>query len=173
MHSNVAHLWHSLHNVIQHILAFMVFKVSAYCFQLLVMSNDGVYVSDSTRLSSQSRIINLETYGLYHDVLQFCIAMWPNAGIFSPGMVEQHYLAPVGMVRNHSYVEFDGIRYGAHEHTSGKGYCYGYIDGRYPVRIERVLHIKIPGEAELQCICIMVRPFQAPQVESEFPWDAW
>jgi hypothetical protein len=128
---------------------------------------------DSTRLSSQSRIINLEKHGLYQDVLQFCIRTWPNAGIFGPGMVETHYLAPVGMVRNHSYVEFDGIRYGAFEHTSGKGYCYGYIDGRYPVRIERILHIVFPGEAGLRTICVFVRPFQAPPVEAEFPWDTW
>ncbi|KAG8686951.1 hypothetical protein FRC08_012245 [Ceratobasidium sp. 394] len=99
--------------------------------------------------------------------------MWPHAGIFGPGMVQNHYLAPIGMVRNHSYVEYNGIRYGANEHTSGKGYCYGYIDGRQPVRIERVLYIEFPGEAAMNCICALVRAFQPPQVEPIFPWDTW
>jgi hypothetical protein len=78
------------------------------------------------------------------------------------------------MVRNYSYVEYDGIRYGAFEHTSGKGYCYGYIDeDRHPVRIDRVLHVVFPGAHEMQAICLLVRHFQPPPIEPHFPWDAW
>jgi hypothetical protein len=77
------------------------------------------------------------------------------------------------MVRNHSNVEYDGIRYSAYTHTSGKGYCYGYIDGRYPIRIEHILHIELPGEPYMSCICMLVCPFQPPPVEPRFPWDAW
>jgi hypothetical protein len=66
-------------------------------------------------------------------------------------------------------MEFDGTW----EHTSGKGYCYGYIDGRYPVRIDRILHIELTGEPDLRCICALVRLFQSPEVEGRFPWDLW
>lgn len=118
-------------------------------------------------------MIDLEEHGLYGLLLQFCQATWPDAGIFGPGMPRNHYFAPSGMVRNHSYVEYNGVRYGAYQHTSGKGYSYAYIDGRYPVRIERILHIEFPGVHELHCICALVRPFQAPEVEPHFPWDAW
>jgi hypothetical protein len=128
---------------------------------------------DSTKLSKQSRVIDLEELDIYNTVLQFCIETWPDAGIFGPGMADRHYLAPVGMVQNYSYVEYDGVRYGAFEHTSGKGYCYGYVEGRYPVRIERVLHIAFPGAHGMQDICILVRPFQPPSIEPHFPWDAW
>ncbi|EUC54763.1 transposase family Tnp2 protein, partial [Rhizoctonia solani AG-3 Rhs1AP] len=130
-------------------------------------------IQESTRLSKQSRIIDLEELDLYEIVLQFCISMWPDAGIFGPGMPERTYLAPVGMVRNHSYVEYDGIRYGAYEHSSGKGYCYGYVNGRQPVRIDRVLHVVIPGQPDIQCTCALVRPFQPPEPEPQFPWDTW
>ncbi|KAG8697374.1 hypothetical protein FRC08_006569 [Ceratobasidium sp. 394] len=130
-------------------------------------------IQESTRLSSQSRIIDLEKYEIYMLVLRFCITMWPDEGIFGPGMVRQRYLAPVGMVRNHSYVEYNGIRYGAWEHTSGKGYCYGFIDGRCPVRIDRVLHIMFPGAPHMQCVCALVRLFSPAPREGHFPWDTW
>lgn len=77
------------------------------------------------------------------------------------------------MVRNHSYVEHNGIRYGAYKHTSGRGYCYGYIDQRHPVRIEQVLHIEIAAEQEMRCVCALVRLFNMPGPEPHFPWDAW
>jgi hypothetical protein len=118
-------------------------------------------------------MVNLEELGIYDIVLQFCIGLWPAAGIFGPGMVLNNYLAPFGMVRNHSYVECDGTRYGAYQHSSGKGYSYAYIDGRNPVRIERVLHIEFPGVANMRAICALIRPFQLPEIEPHFPWDAW
>ncbi|CAE6414219.1 unnamed protein product [Rhizoctonia solani] len=130
-------------------------------------------IEESTRLSKQSRMIDLEDNDLYEIVLDFCIQTWPDAGIFGPGIVQRRYLAPTGMVRNHSYVEHDGIRYGAFEHTSGKGYCYGYVENQYPVRIDRILHIVIPGQPVLEAICALVRPFQTPPIEPQFPWDIW
>lgn len=128
---------------------------------------------DPTRLSTQSRVVDLEDIGIYDLVLQFCKDLWPGAGLFGPGMILNHYLAPVGMVRNHSYVEYNGIRYGAYQHTSGKGYCYAYIDGRNAVRVERILCVEIPGVVHMRTVCALVRPFQLPQVEPQFPWDAW
>jgi hypothetical protein len=118
-------------------------------------------------------VVNLEQLGIYETILQFCLETWPAAGIFGPGIVRNHYLAPVGMVRTHSYVEYNGVRYGAYLHTSGKGYCYAYIDGRNPVRIEHVMFIEFPGAANMRVVCALVRPFQLPQVEPHFPWDAW
>ncbi|QRV72064.1 Transposase family Tnp2 protein [Ceratobasidium sp. AG-Ba] len=131
-------------------------------------------LQDSTRLSNQSRLIDLEKLNLYQLILQFCIQRWPNAGIWGGGgVIRTRYLDPEKSVRNYSYVEHNGVRYGAQQHTSGKGYCYGYIDGRHPVLIERILVIEIPGEPDLRCVCALVRKFQAPPVEPNFPWDAW
>ncbi|QRW12224.1 Transposase family Tnp2 protein [Ceratobasidium sp. AG-Ba] len=112
-------------------------------------------IHEPFRLSAQSRTIDLEKLGIYKLMIQFCIELWPDAGIFGPGLARNLYLAPVGMVRNHSYVEFNGTRYGAYTHTSGKGYSYRYIDGRNAVRIERILHVKLEGQADM------------------FPWDNW
>ncbi|QRW07944.1 Transposase family tnp2 [Ceratobasidium sp. AG-Ba] len=126
-----------------------------------------------SELSAQLRVIDLEKHRIYQLVLDFCIEYWPDAGIFGPGMPRQRYLAPEGMVRNHSYVELNGVRYGAWEHTSGVGYCYGYIDGRSPVRIDRILSIEIPGVPYMHCICALVRSFCPALVEAQFPWDTW
>jgi hypothetical protein len=151
----------------------MAYKVRrSHLIGLTVHTNLPIRV-ESTRLSKQSRIIDLEAHGLYEVVLKFCIERWPDAGIFGPGMAARLYLPPVGMIRNHSYVEHDGIRYGAYEHASGRGYCYGYVDGRYPVRIDRVLRIVFPGQPEMQCVCALIRPFRPPPIEPHFPWDAW
>ncbi|QRW10224.1 Transposase family Tnp2 protein [Ceratobasidium sp. AG-Ba] len=131
-------------------------------------------IQESTTLSPQSRLVDLEKLGLYELVTGFCINLWPDAGIFGPGMVRDRYFAPVGMVRGYSYVELNGIRYGSYHHSSGNGYCYGYIDDqRTPVRIKRVLSIQVPGDPELSCICALVRRFQAPRIEPQFPWDTW
>ncbi|QRV78265.1 Transposase family tnp2 [Ceratobasidium sp. AG-Ba] len=130
-------------------------------------------IHEPFRLSMQSRTINIEKLGIYELMLQFCIELWPDAGIFGPGLARNLYLAPVGMVRNHSYVEFNGTRYGAYTHTSGKGYSYGYIDGRHAVRIERILHVKFEGEEGMECICALVRGFQLPRAVPQFPWDNW
>lgn len=129
--------------------------------------------TESTTLSNQSREINLEDAGIYQLVLDYCMELWPDAGLFGHGMVDQIHLPPVGVVRNFSYVERDGLRYGSYHHTSGKGYCYGYIDGRQPVRVERILRVDIPGDPNLRTILALVRLFQPPRVEPEFPWEAW
>ncbi|KAF8597086.1 hypothetical protein BDV93DRAFT_411443, partial [Ceratobasidium sp. AG-I] len=121
----------------------------------------------------QSRVIDMEQLRIYELVLQFCVELWPDAGVFGPGMVRTHYLAPTGMVRGHSYVEYNGIRYGAYQHTSGKGYSYAYIDGRCSVRIERILLIEFPGQVHMRSVCALVRPFQLPRVEPHFPWATW
>jgi hypothetical protein len=103
-------------------------------------------------------VVNIEQLDIYDIVLQFCVELWPAAGIFGPGMVLNHYLAPVGMVRNHSYVKCNGIRYGAYQHTSGKGYCYAYIDQRNAVCIKHILYIEFPGMPNMHAVCMLVRP---------------
>jgi hypothetical protein len=118
-------------------------------------------------------MIDLEGAGIYQLLLQYCVDMWPAEGIFGHGMADRIHFPPVGAVRNFSYVEHNGLRYGSYHHTSGKGYCYGYIDGRQPVRVERILQIEIPGYPELSTICAVVRRFQLPEFEPEFPWDRW
>jgi hypothetical protein len=75
------------------LMAFMAFKVGILgflCPHSLVVTSQ----LDSTRLSSQYCIIDLETTNICCPVLQFRVETWPDAGIFGPGMVQQRYLAP-------------------------------------------------------------------------------
>ncbi|KEP47373.1 transposase family Tnp2 protein [Rhizoctonia solani 123E] len=130
-------------------------------------------IQEKIRLSTQSKVIDLRKDNLYETVLNFCVEKWPRAGIFGAGMPQRIYLPPKGFVRHYSYVEHDGIRYGGFYHTSGKGYCYGYIDGRQAVRIDRVLYIEFPGRPRLRGICVLVRHFRRPPVEPRFPWNTW
>ncbi|KAG9079518.1 hypothetical protein FRC06_007685 [Ceratobasidium sp. 370] len=130
-------------------------------------------IQEATRLSKQSRKVDLERIGIYELILDYCQQIWPEEGIFGNGQVRDLYLPPEGVATNYSFVEYDGIRYGAHTHTSGLRYCYAYIDGRYPVRIERVLLIDFPGYPRLRTICVLIRRFCVPEHEPRFPWDAW
>jgi hypothetical protein len=118
-------------------------------------------------------MINLKEAGIYQLLLDYCIGLWPVAGIFGHGMVDHIHFPPVGAVWNFSYVKHNGLHYGSYHHTSSKGYSYGYIDGCQPVRVERILQIEIPGYPDLHTICMLVCRFELPEIEPEFPWDRW
>jgi hypothetical protein len=105
--------------------------------------------------------------------VDFCNRVWPLAGIFGPGEVRQLYLPPQGVARNYSYVEHDGLQYGAYWHTFGHCACYRFTNPHVPVCIERILYIEFPDCPELHTICAIVHHFQPPEVEPEFLWDAW
>jgi hypothetical protein len=130
---------------------------------------------ESTSLSPQSRFIDLEATGLYHTVIRFAQRVWPNSGIYGYGVPIRGgiYLPPKGTVRNHAYVEYENFRYGSHLHSSGKNARYGYVRGRQPVQVERVLSIQVPDHPLMRTICVIVRPFVRPDVEPDFPWSAW
>jgi hypothetical protein len=88
-------------------------------------------------------------------------------------MADWVHLPPMGMVQTFSYVEHNELCYGSFLNTSGKGYCYGYIDGCQPVRVDRILMVDIPGNPNLHTTLALVRQFQPPSIEPEFPWDTW
>ncbi|KAG8685574.1 hypothetical protein FRC09_014663 [Ceratobasidium sp. 395] len=129
-------------------------------------------VQDQTRLSNQSRAFKMDD-GLWRLVVAHCDQVWPDEGIFGLDDVRVTYLPREGAVRNYSYVEHDAIRYGSCLHTSGRRACYGYIDGRQAVRVERILGIEIPDRADMRTICVVVRYFQMPEFEPDFPWYDW
>lgn len=128
---------------------------------------------EATRFSPHSRAFKLQDPQLYRLVVEFCNCVWPRAVIFGPGEARQLYLPPEGAVRNYSYVEHDALRYGSYLHTYGRRACYGYVNLRLPVRIERILYIEFPDRPDMRTICMIVRRFQVPQVELIFPWSAW
>ncbi|QRW04045.1 Transposase family Tnp2 protein [Ceratobasidium sp. AG-Ba] len=128
-------------------------------------------VQEPTRLSNQSTPFCMDQT-LWCLVVNFCNQVWPHAGIFGPDQISQKYL-PRNAVRNYSYVESDGLRYGSYHHTSGQRACYGYTNGRLPVRIERILAVELPDRPDMRTICVIVRRFCIPEVEPVFPWHTW
>jgi hypothetical protein len=130
---------------------------------------------DPIKISPQSKATDLITSGLYELILDFCQEMWPmnrfyGVGIAIPGGI---YLPANGSARLQAYVEYDGLRYGSYFHSSGKGACYGYIEHRHPVRIERIVLIEVPNHPRMRTICVLVRRFKLPAREPDFPWSAW
>jgi hypothetical protein len=82
-----------------------------------------------------------------------------------------------GKVRSFSHVYIRGLRYGSvHEHR-GKAGCYGYIDKRVPVLIERIFHVTQrvadDSDEELTSSFAVVRRFQRDGHLPELPWDRW
>ncbi|CAE6410562.1 unnamed protein product [Rhizoctonia solani] len=135
-------------------------------------------IQESVRLSNQSRVIDLhkeEHNGIYELFMEFCRRTWPHAGMFGDGMPPSElYIPRKGLIRNFSYVEHNGIRYGSFHHTSGRGYCYGYVgQEHHAARIEWVLSVDFPGRLELRPVCVIIRRFQLPEIEPEFPWSRW
>ncbi|EUC58790.1 hypothetical protein RSOL_278550, partial [Rhizoctonia solani AG-3 Rhs1AP] len=134
-------------------------------------------IQEPVRLSTQSRMINLckrEYGGLYQMFLHFCMRKWPQVAIFGDGMAGQLYLPPKGLIRRYSYIEYNGVRYGSANHTSGRGYSYGYVgQEHHAARIEWILGVDFPGRPELHTICVFIRRFQLPVIEPNFPWSDW
>jgi hypothetical protein len=76
---------------------------------------------------------------------------------------------------SYSYIEIDGLRYGAGNSTRGEKYCYAYIDHRRPVHIDYIFKIKHQrNRADLPALettCAIVRPLLQVPDAPEFPWD--
>ncbi|KDN42594.1 hypothetical protein RSAG8_06737, partial [Rhizoctonia solani AG-8 WAC10335] len=135
-------------------------------------------IQEPVRLSKQSHAVNLrktEFGGLYPMFLNFCVHKWPHAGIFGDNMAQGRlYVPPKGVIRIYSHVEYNGTRYGSFNHTSGRGYCYGYVGPEHhAARIEWIMGVDFPDHPELHTICIFIRRFQPPIAEPDFPWGHW
>jgi hypothetical protein len=130
---------------------------------------------DSTRLSNQLCEADLQALQVYDLLLGFTRRIWPDARVFGFGVLIPGgvYLPPQGSARNHSYVEYDGLRYGSCLHSSGRRAQYGYIRGRQPVRVERIIAVEVPGHPHMHTICVLVRLFKRPRIVPDFPWSAW
>jgi hypothetical protein len=134
-----------------------------------------IFQSEVTRLSNQSHEVDLQKLGIYNLVLGFVRQIWPEERVYGYGVPVPggSYLPPKSTTRNFSYLEHNGMRFGSYLHTGGRRTCYGYIDGRQPVRIDQVLLIEVPNRPHMRTICALVRLFWAPEVEPDFPWSHW
>jgi len=76
---------------------------------------------------------------------------------------------------SYSYVDVNGLRYGAGTNSRGEKYCYAYVKDRRPVYIDRIIHIRHerPSKVMREVTCAVVRPFLQPEAIPEFPLDPW
>ncbi|KAJ7127496.1 hypothetical protein C8R46DRAFT_53144 [Mycena filopes] len=147
---------------------------------LAAMAADAVKsTEDIVKLPQQSRSLDIRVEGLYPLLLLYARSLWPHAKIVSDG---GHQEGPVlsSKVKIFGNVLVRGVKYGMHAHHRGKGYCYGFIEGRIPCKINYLAQITIStGETKKVAL---VRRFQAmddadsavtKQLVKNTPWYDW
>lgn len=114
---------------------------------------------DTVKLPHQSRTMDIRIEGLYSMLLLYARSVWPDKKIVSDGGF-QHGTVLSSKVKCFGNVLVRGIKYGMSTHHRGKGYCYGFVDGRIPCEIDYLVQISLSsGETKLVAL---VKRFLAP-----------
>lgn len=127
-------------------------------------------------LSHQSKELKLLQEGLYGLVFAHLRLVWQDTINLVPGTASPDDGDPfLGRhVRSHASATVANVRYGSANTQRGKGYSYGYIHGRTPVKIEYILSIKHPRRdpelPPLEHQCAIVRPFLPSPRGNAMPW---
>jgi hypothetical protein len=75
-------------------------------------------------------------------------------------------------IRSYAYVTFNGLRYGSSMKYGGQAYRHGYVQGRRPVQIALILHVRHTRRnmAALDHTCAVVRRFVQDPDAPRMPW---
>jgi hypothetical protein len=114
--------------------------------------------------------------GWYEEVLAYLKDIWQDSGVNLVALSDRTPGATfMGIVRSHTHVNIDGLRYGAASSNSGHSARFAYMDDRIPIQIERIIHAREPPvqNAPLAADFAIVRRFVQDDDMPEFPWDIW
>ncbi|KAH9834853.1 uncharacterized protein C8Q71DRAFT_710648 [Rhodofomes roseus] len=129
------------------------------------------------KLPQQSRKVKLVDLGIYGLVLRFLQHTWGDVVHLVPATAPVDAGEPfvATNIPTYSHILVDGLRYGAYTMHRGRTSCYGYIDGRCPVRIVHLLTIKHQRRdralAPLEITCAVVQRFFADENMPVMPWS--
>lgn len=113
----------------------------------------------------------------YRLLFKYLRALWADAVNLVPAN------APINMgeafyevsVQEITYVKVRGLRYGATHRQRGQKFRFAYIEGRNPVRIAWIYHIKHrrrdPTLPPLEHTCALIQRFQRDDRIPSMPWD--
>ena len=122
---------------------------------------------------------DLHLLGFYYPILDFLNSLWwsefnlvSERTYFTPPGAEIFYLKNV---KEYTYVDVHGLRYGTGRHSRGQKYCYAYVKDRRLVFINSIFQIQHAraGHDVREVVCAVVRPFLEAAEPPAFPWDAW
>ncbi|KAG1794490.1 hypothetical protein EV424DRAFT_1353856 [Suillus variegatus] len=69
-------------------------------------------------------------------------------------------------------VNMGAAKYGSSLHHRGKGFCYGYVNGRHAARVNYILSVTIPHQNPPVIVNLaLIRRFQEPTFNIEHPWS--
>ncbi|KAJ7453726.1 hypothetical protein FB451DRAFT_1050117, partial [Mycena latifolia] len=128
------------------------------------------------KLPKQSRLLDMHTEGLYSLLLLYARSVWPQKMIISDGGLQTGTIL-ASKVKSFGNVQVRGVKYGMQTHHRGKGYCYGFIEGRIPCRIDYLVEISL-ASGEIKQVAIVQR-FAALDEEivqdavKNLPWHHW
>ena len=133
----------------------------------------------SIQLPRYSTRINLRSLGnrAHPKVFEYLRALWAREVALvpdtAPPSAGEAFVAQ--RVSSYAYVIVGGIRYGAASRHQGLRYKYGYIEGRIPVRIAYIFHVKHPTRGAIQSspnLSIHVRRFTVSSPPTKPPVHA-
>ncbi|KAH9932536.1 uncharacterized protein B0H18DRAFT_903868, partial [Fomitopsis serialis] len=131
---------------------------------------------ERVKLPSQSKKLKLRQLGVYALILCFLQETWSKSvqlvADTAPADAGEPFVAV--NIPSYSNILVDGLRYGAYDTHRGRNSCYAYIDGRVPVRITHIFHVRHSRRdrslAALECTCAVVQRFVYDEDIPDMPW---
>ncbi|KAJ7746170.1 hypothetical protein DFH07DRAFT_963043 [Mycena maculata] len=122
--------------------------------------------------------MDIRAANIYATLLLYARKIWPQKTIVSDGGLQDGAILS-SKAKAFGNVHLRGVKYGMADHHRGKGYCYGFIEGRVPCKIQYLLEIQLSsGETKLVAL---VERFEGPNPADEVwkdgvkavPWHDW
>ncbi|KAG2749741.1 hypothetical protein P692DRAFT_201865260 [Suillus brevipes Sb2] len=124
-------------------------------------------------LPNQFKIIALRPLNIYPIVLHFLRLQFPHLNLISDAGEALHGIPFESRgARSYATVNIGAAKYGSSLHHRGKGFCYGYVDGRHAARVDYILSVTIPHQNPPVIVNLaLIRRFQEPALDIEHPWS--
>ncbi|KAG1741310.1 hypothetical protein EDB19DRAFT_1583903, partial [Suillus lakei] len=124
-------------------------------------------------LPNQFKIIALRPLNIYPIVLHFLQLQFPHLNLILDAGEALHGIPFESHgVRSYATVNIGAAKYGSSLHHRGKGFCYGYVDGRHAAQVDYILSVTIPHQNPPLIVNLaLIRRFQEPAFDIEHPWS--
>ncbi|KAJ7737452.1 hypothetical protein DFH07DRAFT_966505 [Mycena maculata] len=134
--------------------------------------------ASTVTLRKPSRSLDIRAEDIYATLLLYARKIWPQKTIVSDGGV-QDGVNLSSKAKAFGNVQLRGVKYGMTSHHRGKGYCYNFIEGRVPCKIQYLLGIQLSSD-ETKLVALVER-FEGRNPADEVwkdgvkavPWHDW
>jgi len=142
-------------------------------FLLIVDMNEVQFLVVKITLPNQFKIVALRPLNIYSIVLHFIRWKFPHLNLISDAGEALHGIPFESRgAKSYATVNMGATKYGSSLHHRGKGFCYGYVNGRHAARVDYILSVTIPHQNPPVIVNLaLIRRFQEPTFNIEHPWS--